>query len=568
MTSPVNRLLARILRANLLSGAAYLAVSVVDSVTAILVPATLAAVVDAALGRAASSAPLVLMAVLLVLATGAEAARELIGVRTSTKAGARLRHLLVGHVLRLDGSSRNRFPAGDLLTRLVEGTAETARLVPVVVGTVVSALTSVAGVVALFVIDHRVGLVFVLGAPVVWLLARGFFRRTAELTTEYQQHQGKLATRMVDALSGVRSIRATGTVEQEIGRVLAPLPALRAHGVRFWLAQRDMGWRLALVGPALQIGALATAGYGVSTGTVTPGGLIAITGYLGFAMGIFRQASVLAQFGRVRGSADRLAEVLSAPASKSGQARFPDGGGVVTIEGVRVLDGDRVVLDGVDLKIPAGSSAAVVGRSGVGKSALAAVVGGLRTPDSGRVLVDGVDLADADPDELREVVACAFERPVLLGRTVRDAVAYGDRGVAAAAVSDALRDSSSASFVARLPDRELTRTADLRLSGGESQRLGLARAFCREPRVLVLDDALSSVDTVTEARISLALERRHWTRLVVAHRMSTAARADRVIWLDDGRVAAVGTHQDLLARRGYRELFGHQDEDVDVEVPA
>ncbi|WP_410614198.1 ABC transporter ATP-binding protein [Amycolatopsis sp. lyj-109] len=567
MALPVNRLLIRILRANLLSGAAYLTVSIVDSATAILIPVTLAAVVDAALGHTATSAPLVWMAVLLVLATGAEAWRELIGVRTSTRASARLRHHLAGHVLRLDGSSRNRLPAGDLLTRLVEGTAETARLVPVVVGTVVSALTSVAGVLALFMIDYRVGLVFVLGAPAVWWLAKGFFRRTAELTTEYQQHQGKLATRMVDALCGVRTIRATGTVEQEIGRVLAPLPALRAHGVRFWLAQRDMGWRLALVAPALQIGALAVAGYGVSTGTVTPGGLVAITGYLGFAMGIFRQAAVLAQFGRVRGSAERLVEVLCAPVSKSGESLFPEGGGVVTIEGVRVSDGDRVVLDEVDLEIPAGSSAAVVGRSGAGKSALAAVAGGLRTPDSGRVLIDGVDLADADPARLREVVAYAFERPVLLGRTVRDAVGYGDRGVDPAAITDALRDSNSASFVARLPDRELTRVGELRLSGGESQRLGLARAFCRETRVLILDDALSSVDTVTEAQISQALERRHWTRLVVAHRMSTAARADKVIWLDDGRVAAVGTHQDLLARRGYRELFGHEGANV-VEVPA
>ncbi|MCA2230236.1 ABC transporter ATP-binding protein [Nonomuraea aurantiaca] len=563
MAQPVSRLLFQVLRRNLPTSAVYLLVSIMDALTGMLIPATLAVVVDAALGQMSSAAPLVLMGVMLALATVTEAMRELLGVRTSTKATAGLRHRLAYHLVRLDGRGRTRFTTGDLLTRLLEGAAETARLVPVAVSALVTMLTSMGGIIALFLIDPAVGLVFVVGAPMVWLLAKNFLRRSTELTMDYQRAQGKLASRLVNALSGIRTIRAAGTTNQEISRVLVPLSELHAHGLRFWLAQRDMGWQLSLMAPVIQVSALAMAGYDVSVGSVSPGGLLAVSGYLGFAMGVFRQAAMLAQFGRVRGAAQRLHEVLQEPVTSAGAARFPqDGGGAITVRGVRVVEEGRPVLDSIDLDIPAGSVVALVGDSGAGKSALASVVGGLRAPDQGRVLIDGVDLADADSTEVRRIVAYAFDRPALLGDTVRDAVGYGDLPVTPTAIKSALRDSDSGAFVARLPERELTPVRELRLSGGELQRLGLARAFCRDAKVLILDDALSSLDTATEVRITQALDRHRGTRLIITHRMSTAARADHVVWLRNGQVAVTGTHRKLLALPGYRAMFGQQADDT------
>ncbi|HEX6355298.1 ABC transporter ATP-binding protein [Actinophytocola sp.] len=539
--------------------AAYAAVRVLDAACAIALPATLASAVDAALGRVPTATALVWLCVVLVAATTAELVAELVEVRVVTAATAGLRRRIVDHVLRLDLRGQRRFPDGDLLSRLLEGTTETGRAVPVAAGAAVSGLTSIAGIVALLVIDLWTGLVFLAGAPLVLLLANGFLRRVTVLTQDYQRIQGELATRLLGAIRGIRTVRAAGTVNREVDRVLAPLPALRASGRAFWLAQRDIGWRLSLIAPALQVGVLATAGYGVWAGRVSPGALIAVGSYLGYAMGVLRQLGVLGQFGRVRGSAQRVAEALDIVPASSGTARFPASGrGAVRMRGIQLVIDGHVVLDDIDLDVPAGASVAVVGVSGTGKSSLAAIAGGLLQPDAGTVTIDGVDLAVADPDELPRAVAHAFERPVLLGDTVGDAITFGDHPTGQDAVTEALRASDAAEFVARLPQRLDTPVDTLHASGGEYQRLGLARAFSREPRLLVLDDALSSVDTITERRITGALGRQRATRIVVTARISTASNADLVVWLHDGRVAATGPHQTLLAEPGYRELFGGQ----------
>ncbi|GAB1516339.1 ATP-binding cassette domain-containing protein [Actinophytocola sp. KF-1] len=170
--------------------------------------------------------------------------------------------------------------------------------------------------------------------------------------------------------------------------------------------------------------------------------------------------------------------------------------------------------------------------------------------------VDGTDLATVDPAALPTIAAYAFERPVLFGGTVGDALADGDLPADARAVADALPAADAADFVDRLPGGLDTPLDALRVSGGELQRLGLARAFSRRPRLLVLDDALSGVDTLTERRITAALTRQRVTRLIVTTRVSTAREADIVVWLHEGRIMAVGPHETLESDPGYRALFG------------
>ncbi|WP_440901439.1 ATP-binding cassette domain-containing protein [Actinosynnema sp.] len=202
------------------------------------------------------------------------------------------------------------------------------------------------------------------------------------------------------------------------------------------------------------------------------------------------------------------------------------------------------VLRGVDLVVEPGSRVAVVGRSGAGKSALARVVAGLTAPESGRVLRGGA-------------AACAFERPALLGETVGAAVAYGT-AASPERVERACRAAQVHDVVVRLPLGYATPLADTPLSGGEAQRLGLARAVVRDPEVLVLDDATASLDTVTEATVENALETAlpGRTRIVVTHRAATAARADSVVWLEDGRVRGTGDHGRLWLDPDYRAVFG------------
>lgn len=222
---------------------------------------------------------------------------------------------------------------------------------------------------------------------------------------------------------------------------------------------------------------------------------------------------------------------------------------------------DRFVLDHLDLDLPGGTTLALVGRSGTGKSTLAAVAGGLLDPDEGEVLLDGVPLRHADPDQLRAAVGYAFECPALLGENIADAIGYADRPAGSDDIERAVQRAEAHDFVTRLPAGYRTPLRELRLSGGELQRLGLARAICHSVRLIVLDDAMSSLDTATESRVAHAMDGAlaGKTRLIVAHRAATAARADLVAWLDEGCIRVLAPHRDLwYSRPDYRALF-HDD---------
>jgi ATP-binding cassette subfamily B protein len=227
-----------------------------------------------------------------------------------------------------------------------------------------------------------------------------------------------------------------------------------------------------------------------------------------------------------------------------GERPLPAGPGRLEFRDVSV---DSLLTD-VSFVVPGGAVAAVVGRSGAGKSVLAGVAARLRDPSSGVVSLDGVPLTALAHDELRSAVGCAFERPCLVGATVGAAIGPGGE--------EAARATYAHEFVTRLPDGYDTALVDAPMSGGELQRLGLARSW-PATRLLVLDDATSSVDMVTEMRISAALsDAGGRTRLVVTHRLSTAARADLVVWLENGRVRAVGAHEELWRDDDYRGVFG------------
>ncbi|MGC0376704.1 ABC transporter ATP-binding protein [Streptomyces sp. SAI-229] len=543
-------------------GALYLC----ETASGLLLPYALSGAVDTVLGRATGITPFVLVCALLVTLTAAEAGAQITEARMKAVTTARLRHDTFARIFLLGLSVRDRFTPGDLLNRSTESTAEAGGAAPNLLHALFAAFTAVGGLVALCVIDWRLVLVFVLGIPVVAALARLLIRRTTTLTSAYQQAHGDLSDRFVDAVVGARTIRASATLDREVERVLAPLPRVRAAGTGFWEAQRRAGWYLSLLAPALQIGVLATAGYGVVAGRLTPGQLLAAQLYLVFAMRLLSQVGIFAELGRVRGSAERLAEVFDAPLPRAGSGVLPPGDGALSLRDVTVRAGGRTVLDRVSLDVPAGRTLAVVGASGAGKTTLALVAGAALAPDEGLVRLDGTDLSDTDRAEVRAAIAYAFECPHLLGDTVAGMIGYGDRLVSAAAGRAAARASRADGFISRLPLRYETPVEELRLSGGELQRLGLARAVARGARVVIFDDATSSLDTATENEIGRALDEslRGTTRVVVAHRSTTASAADLVVWLEQGRVRAVGPHHRLLADPAYRAVFGADQERTEV----
>ncbi|MEI5523121.1 ABC transporter ATP-binding protein [Streptomyces brasiliscabiei] len=515
---------------------------------------------------------------LILVAALLDAVGTVLGGTTDARATAWLRHRLVGHVLAVGPRAVGRFGPGDLVARLL-GNAAQAGTAPATAAALLAALAGPLGaVVALGLIDPRLMAAFLIGAPLLALVLRALARDSSVCVTRYQRAQGRIAGALAEAVAGHRTITAAGTADRTVARVLGPLPELSREGHRMWHVQGRAAARAATVAPLAQLAVVATAGVLLTRARLSPGDLLAASRYAVLAAGVGVLVGHVSALIRARAGAARLGDVLAEPPMPHGGRLLPSAGpeppepratsrpasrqGRLELRSVTVRRGERVVLDGVDLVVPGGATVAVVGRSGAGKSLLAAVAGRLVDPDEGEVRLDGVPLPELDRRELRRAIVHAFERPALLGGSVEDTIAFGVPRPSPARVREAARAAHADAFVRRLPDGYATPCADAPLSGGEAQRLGLARAFARDCRLLVLDDALSSLDTVTERRVTDALlsSPTGTTRLLVAHRAATAARADTVAWLDGGRVRAVGPHTELWRIAGYRELFGAGDE--------
>lgn len=544
------------------SGARCVGLALVTTAVAganLLLPAALGRALDLLLAGSADTGRWVLWCVLLMLLlTVLDAAETVLGGTTSAETTAWLRRRLVDHVLAVGPRAVGRFGSGDLVARLT-GNAAQAGTAPTAIAGLIAAVTAPVGaVVALALISPWTAAVFIVGAPVLVLLLRAFTRDSSECVARYQRVQGRIADALSEAIGGHRTITAASAEERTAARVLRPLPELSREGHRMWRVQGKASAQAVAVAPLLQLGVLAVAGVLLGGHRLSVGEFLAASRYAVLAAGVGVLVGQVAELVRARAAAARLEEVLAQPPTEYGARRLPDGQGGLELRGVTVRRGGRTVLDGVDLVVPAGSTLAVVGRSGTGKSLLAAVAGRLTDPDEGEVRLDGVPVRELDREELRRAVSHAFERPALLGGSIEDTIAFGVPTPAAARVREAARAARADPFVRRLPEGYATPCVDAPLSGGEVQRLGLARAFAHPGRLIVLDDALSSLDTVTERQVSEALLRHTLgsTRLIVAHRASTAARADMVAWLDGGKVRAVGPHARLWRMADYRRAFG------------
>ncbi|MCB5167652.1 ABC transporter ATP-binding protein/permease [Streptomyces bambusae] len=537
---------------------AVLALSVaVSSLAALALPAVLAGAVDRALADGAA-AGLVPLALVLGLLTAAEAMAQYAGPCGTAGTTARLRAGLFRHTMAAGPYPAERRATGDLVARLTASTAEGALGAQAAVYAVAQAVMALGAVVALGLLAPELAAAFVVTAPLGYLLMRRHVRRTTAGGVGYQQAQAAVAARLLDALAGSRSIAADGTADREIARILQPVPELSRHGRTLWDSQRRVAWLTGLLAPATQLAVLSVAGHELSRGTLTPGDLVAALGYTALGLGGFGTAQSLLDLARARAGRTRVREVLGVPLPPPGLRRLPDGPGRLELRGVGVRRAGTALLDGVDLTVAAGNCTAIVGSSGAGTSLLTAVAGGLLAPDAGVVLLDGVPLDEVRPDDLRTAVAHAFADPVLTGPTILDCLRAGAPGPTAERVRAAARAAQADAFLRRLPAGYGTAVADAPLSGGQRQRVGLARALTRDARLLVLDDATSSLDSVTEAAVLRAVDAGHGhrTRLIVTRRASVAARADTVAWLDGGRLRACAPHAELWQQDAYRRLFG------------
>ncbi len=500
-----------------------------------------------ALGRAIDGQGLALAIGLIALSVAADLFDSFAITAYAANTAARLRHALIRQILSVSPHRLLGFPTGDLVSRVSGQATEAAQADFSRISVALGVLPPVGSLVLLSIMDIRLGLAFLVGIGGVVLVLRSFSRRAERASADYQVAQSGIAARLTEAMTGARTIAAAGTFEAERRRVLGPLEDLRVHGMRMWQVLARSTAQGAVVGPLVLVAVMSAGGLLLASHDLTPGDLFAASRYAAIGAGLGALTGVLGGLARARAATSRLDAVLDVPPLTYGRLSVSDGAGRLEFVDVTV-DG---VLRGVTFAVPGGAAAAVVGRSGAGKSVLAALAARLRDPDSGSILLDSVPLCSLSQGELRRAVGCAFEKPVLLGGTVSDAIGLGREYVGVTRAATAVHAHE---FVVRLPHGYDTPLAQTPMSGGEAQRLGLARAWDAS-RVLVLDDATSSLDMVTEMRIGEALLASPRTRLIVTHRITTAQRADLVVWLDGGGVRAVGPHALLWADPHYRAVF-------------
>ena len=547
----------------------------VRAAAGLAVPVLTASAVDAVVRHGDLRGPVAALAAALTVGAAGEVVGSLLSVSVAAEASAWLRMRTVRHLLAL--GPRTSLPVGEAVTQMVQAAPQAAAFPAQAAGTAVSALGSAGALAALWLTDWRAGLVFALLSPLSALVARRFVTAAGDADARYLAARIGVVTALVSALAGARTIRAAGTLDVETRRVLTPLPELSAAGHAIWRIQRGAVWKIGLLLALTDIAVLAAAGADVTAGRLAPGGLLAVYGYLALASGLLDQIDTVLNLAQARAGAARLGAVLDLPLPVSGPRLARPPSGAVSLHGVTVRRAGRRVLDRLDLEIPDRASVALVGVTGSGKTLLAALLGRLADPDEGEVRIGGVPVRELDLTTLHRTVVYAFERPALTGRTLHEAILFGRTDLPDPAAEDAARAARADGFIRCLPGGYRTPPALAPMSGGQLQRVGLARALARPALVHVLDDATSGLDTVTENLVSRAVTERlgDRTRLVVTHRPTTAACCDLVAWLHRGRIRALAPHAALWADPGYRAVFADPADadrtdatDLDTEQPC
>jgi ATP-binding cassette, subfamily B, bacterial len=497
----------------------------------------------------------------------------------STRAEAELRDDLYHHLQRLPIAFHDRWQSGQLLSRAVSDLSTLRRFIAFAfIFLVVNSITLVLGLVVLFVLNPVLGLISTVCAAPLVLISTLYESKYAVLARRAQDQNGDLTTTVEESVLGIRVLKAFGRGRHLGSRFAAEARELRRLELRK-VHVVGLLWAAIIMLPELSIaGHLLYGTFGIAHGGMTVGTLVAAvtvatylrwpTDSIGWLLAETNQAATAAaRYWEVRDAPVTITDPAvprALPARVRGHVRF---------ENVRFAHpgSDTEVLRGVTLDVRPGETVALVGATGSGKTTLTGLVGRLADVTGGRVTVDGVDVRDLALEDLRTVVATAFEEPVLFSASVRENVALGAPHLAEAGdderVRQALRVAAAEDFVENLPWGLDTRIGEqgLALSGGQRQRLALARAVVGRPAVLVLDDPLSALDVHTEAEVEHALRRvlADVTALVVAHRPSTVQLADRVALLVDGRVTAVGAHSELLAGNAeYRRLLSTLDDEA------
>ncbi len=549
------------------------AIIAASSIVGLASPFLLRAVIDTAL----PARNLRLLAWLVAGMVAVAAVTSVFGVIQtwiSTKVGQQVMHALrtsvFAHLQRQSIAFFTRTRTGEVQSRITNDIGGMESVVTSTATSVASNLTTaVATALAMVALSWRLSLIsLVVMPPAIYLTRRVAGMRRA-ITTEQQRELADLNVTIEEGLSisGVQLAKTMGTGPSLVRRFTDSSRRLIDLELRSQLAGRWRMSSLSIIFAAIPAIIYLSAGLPISAATISIGTLIAfttlqnnlfrpVTGLLNTGVSVI---SSLALFARIFEYLDLPVEVDDPvhpveidPAQATGHVRF-------SRVSFAYPGADRPAVSGVDLDIPAGRTLALVGETGSGKTTLASLVARLYDPSSGTIRIDGIDIRDIRLADLAAIVGVVSQETYLLHTTVRENLRYAKPGATDAEIEDAARAAQIHELITGLPDGydTIVGSRGHRFSGGEKQRIAIARTLLRDPRVLVLDEATSALDTETERAVQKAFDTlaQGRTTLTIAHRLSTVRNADQIVVLDHGRIAEAGTHTSLIASNGrYADL--------------
>ena len=479
---------------------------------------------------------------------------------------ADFRKHLFAHLQTLTVSFFTRRRTGELLSRLMSDVTVIQSIVTETpIDAVKQLVTFVGGITFLLFMNWRLCLLILILLPLLVLVAKVFGRRLKSLSTSIQDQTAALSTLVEEVISGIRIVKSFVQTQREKARFADQVDQTLHLTLR---RAAIMAVFIPVISLMTFSSATAVLWYGgrqVIEGVVTPGDLFAFVLFAGILIGPFSSAArVFAQVKEAQGATQRVFEILDAQpdiCDQSGAQTLVTVDGHVRVEGVTFsYDARHPVLSNLSFEAKPGELVALVGPTGAGKTTVINLLHRFYDPTEGRITIDGKDLRQVTVESWYRQVALVPQETILFGGTILDNIRYGNMAANEAVVLEASKAAHAHDFITGLPDGYQTLVGEkgVNLSGGQRQRIAIARAILKNPRILLLDEATSSLDAESERLVQEAFQRlmEGRTTFVVAHRLSTIQRADRILVLDKGKLVEEGNHAHLMARNGlYHYLY-------------